>query len=308
MNRAQLIDDAFNLARSGVIDYEIALNLTQYLEKEEEYVPWSTATRVLGYIDSMLIRTEIYGSWRKFMLKLVQNQYMRINFANPATTLSTDYVTELKQRLFIAQACSFDLEDCTTSCSNRYKTWVSTNTSIPPILRDVILCKAMENGNVDDWEHIWKRFDTSNVGSEKTSFLYAMSCSSEPWLLSKYLNMILKPQGKVRLQDAPMIAAGVSKNKVGRYLVQDFFKEKVKELKELFSGAFILPKLIRVSMTNINTPFELKQLKEFVASSSEYLGSVQRTVDQIIEEGESNVMWMNKNYENIKQWLEKRET
>ena len=43
INRAQIIDDAFNLARSNLLDYETALNVTGYLHKEVEYVPWSSA-------------------------------------------------------------------------------------------------------------------------------------------------------------------------------------------------------------------------------------------------------------------------
>ena len=42
-NRAQILDDALNLARAKLLDYETALSLTGYLSKEEEYVPWTAA-------------------------------------------------------------------------------------------------------------------------------------------------------------------------------------------------------------------------------------------------------------------------
>ena len=43
INRAQIIDDAINLARSGLLSYEIALGVTSYLNKEVEYIPWAAA-------------------------------------------------------------------------------------------------------------------------------------------------------------------------------------------------------------------------------------------------------------------------
>ena len=43
VNRAQVIDDALNLAKSGIIDYETALSMTEYLHKEQDYVPWKAA-------------------------------------------------------------------------------------------------------------------------------------------------------------------------------------------------------------------------------------------------------------------------
>lgn len=63
LNRAQLLDDALNLARAGRLDYNMALNLTKYLVHEKEYVPWQSAFVALSYIDSMFIKT---GHFDKF--------------------------------------------------------------------------------------------------------------------------------------------------------------------------------------------------------------------------------------------------
>ncbi len=72
INRAQLIDDAFNLARTGLLDYSITLNLTHYLQREVEYIPWRSAAAGIKFLDSMLCRTEIYGifqvGWRKWKI------------------------------------------------------------------------------------------------------------------------------------------------------------------------------------------------------------------------------------------------
>lgn len=60
VNRAQLIDDAMNLARADFLDYTVALDVTKYLKHEREYVPWKTAISNLFYIDSMLTRLPDY--------------------------------------------------------------------------------------------------------------------------------------------------------------------------------------------------------------------------------------------------------
>jgi aminopeptidase N len=59
-NRAQLMDDAMNLARADILDYSVAMDLTKYLKHEADYVPWKTAISNLFYIDSMLIRMPDY--------------------------------------------------------------------------------------------------------------------------------------------------------------------------------------------------------------------------------------------------------
>jgi aminopeptidase N len=58
------MDDALNLAEAGVLDYEIALNLTQYLEREEDYLPWDSALNSLSFIRSMMSRTSGYGLFK----------------------------------------------------------------------------------------------------------------------------------------------------------------------------------------------------------------------------------------------------
>ncbi|KAF3832158.1 hypothetical protein F7725_025823 [Dissostichus mawsoni] len=58
INRAQIIDDAFNLARAKIIDTTLALRTTKYLSNEREYIPWESALRNLNYYILMFDRTE----------------------------------------------------------------------------------------------------------------------------------------------------------------------------------------------------------------------------------------------------------
>lgn len=56
-NRAQLIDDAFNLARAGMLDYATALDVSTYLRNEDDYVPWYTAVDCLSYVVERMRRS-----------------------------------------------------------------------------------------------------------------------------------------------------------------------------------------------------------------------------------------------------------
>lgn len=50
VNRAQLIDDALNLARADIIPYETAFRLLEYLQQELDYVPWDAVSLFLRLI------------------------------------------------------------------------------------------------------------------------------------------------------------------------------------------------------------------------------------------------------------------
>lgn len=73
-NRAQIVDDALTLARAGKLDYRIALNLTQYLINENEYVPWRSALGAFNFIDSMMSSGPDYY--------LLQVCFQRTNYTN----------------------------------------------------------------------------------------------------------------------------------------------------------------------------------------------------------------------------------
>ncbi|GFY39305.1 aminopeptidase Ey [Trichonephila inaurata madagascariensis] len=57
INRAQILNDILNLARSDEVDYALALNMTKYLFFETEYLPWQAAFTAFKYLDIMLAKT-----------------------------------------------------------------------------------------------------------------------------------------------------------------------------------------------------------------------------------------------------------
>lgn len=62
INRAQLVDDAFQLARHGYLDYSVVLNLTSYLkDKEKHYIPWAVFFDNLEDMYLVMYKTGEFG-------------------------------------------------------------------------------------------------------------------------------------------------------------------------------------------------------------------------------------------------------
>lgn len=62
-NRAQLMEDSLTIARAGLLPYAQALDLTTYLAKEQDYVPWHASLTALTYLDNMLYSSDAYNNW-----------------------------------------------------------------------------------------------------------------------------------------------------------------------------------------------------------------------------------------------------
>lgn len=64
VNRAQLLDDALNLARAGILKYNTALELTQYLERELDYIPWYSALNAFSFLNLRLTGTNTHSLFK----------------------------------------------------------------------------------------------------------------------------------------------------------------------------------------------------------------------------------------------------
>lgn len=60
--------------RAGQLGMSTALGLTAYLDKEREYVPWSSALSHLGFIGSMLSMRPSYGNYRVIKSRFLHNK------------------------------------------------------------------------------------------------------------------------------------------------------------------------------------------------------------------------------------------
>lgn len=54
LNRAQMVDDIFNIARAGGISYDMVFHFAGYLKSETGYYPWVSALNALSYISGKL--------------------------------------------------------------------------------------------------------------------------------------------------------------------------------------------------------------------------------------------------------------
>lgn len=302
-NRALLIDDALDLARAGELDYETALNMTLYLEKEFEYVPWDVALSNFAFIDRMLKYTAAYGNWMKYVLKKISPAYARVGFED----LETDtHLHRLLRANLIAWACKVGHPDCLKKSASLYAQWMQNPDSDPisPNVKKAVVCSAIHNGGEAEWKFAFDRYKKSNVGAEKDMLLSAMCCSEQPWILGKYLALSLEPDSGIRKADSGTVFVGISRTPTGRFMAFDFLRDKWDKIKKIHgSGFFIISNMIKSVTSSLNTPFELKELKEFVSLHRTDLGSATRTFQQAVEQTEANVLWMEQSYSVIDTWL-----
>ncbi|NXA57608.1 AMPN Aminopeptidase, partial [Nothocercus julius] len=232
INRAQIIDDAFNLARAKYLNVTVALNTTWFLDKETEYMPWQAALNNLDYLELMLDRSEVFG----VMTKYVQRQVLPLfehyrQVTNNWTTIPSSLMDQYNEINAISTACSYGISECQELASSLLAMWQSNVSSnpIPPNLRSAIYCSAVATGDEATWDFVWQRFREATVVSEADKLRSALTCSTEPWILNRYLQYTIDPT-KIRKQDATSTINSIARNVVGQPLAWDFIRSNWKML------------------------------------------------------------------------------
>jgi len=307
INRAQILDDALELAKVGRLDYKTALSLTGYLSRETEFVPWYAALGGLTHIKQMLKRTSAYGEFKGYMLKLLAPIYQKLGFEGKS---DDKHLEILLRKRIVSWACSMGHEDCKNKVKTSFNNWMfmpdpdaELKNPIDVNMKGVTYCNAIAEGGQKEWDFAWERYKNSNVGTEKANILSALSCTDEVWMLNRYLNMSLTAGSGVRKQDGSSVIANVARNTVGRYLAFNFLREKFDVVKNYFTSFSSLKRIVKAMSGSFNTNFDLKELKDFQATHEGELGTSTRAVEQAIESGLANVDWMQTNYENVWSWL-----
>ncbi|KAM9224187.1 aminopeptidase N [Leptosomus discolor] len=308
LNRAQIIDDAFNLARAKHVSVALPLNTTRFLSQETEYIPWQAALNNLQYFQLMFDRSEVFG----VMTKYIQQQVMPLfnhykNITQDWTTIPSGLMDQYNEVNAISTACSYGIVECQDLAKSYFYQWqqnVSRN-PIPPNLRSSIYCSIVATGGEEAWDFIWARFQEAAVVSEADKLRTALSCSPHPWILNRYLQYTLD-SSKIRKQDATSTINSIASNVVGQPLAWDFIRSNWRTLFGQYGGgSFSFSRLILSVTQRFSTDFELQQLEQFKADNQDIgFGSGTRALEQALERTRANINWVQENQETVLAWLQ----
>ncbi|XP_071775463.1 aminopeptidase N isoform X2 [Centroberyx gerrardi] len=307
INRAQLVDDAFNLARAKIISTVLALNTTKYLNKDTEYMPWESALNNLDFFYLMFDRSEVYGPMQAYLKKQVTplfNHYKTIT--DTWKKVPDGHMDQYNQVNAIRIACSTGIQECQDLVEGWFRAWMTNpdNNPIHPNLRSTVYCNAIAAGGAEEWDFAWLQFKSAAIAIEADKLRSALSCTKQPWLLNRYLEYTLNPD-MIRKQDATSTIVYIANNVVGQSLAWDFVRARWSYIFNQYGGgSFSFSNLINGVTKRFSTEFELQQLKQFKADNSEVgFGSGTLAVEQSIERTIANIKWIDENKQQVLDWF-----
>ncbi|XP_076317960.1 uncharacterized protein LOC143229476 isoform X3 [Tachypleus tridentatus] len=299
-DRANLINDAFLLARAGYLNYETALDLSLYLKNERHLVPWSIAQTALTYITNILEDTKVSKALKEFISSLTEDVMKELGWEDVGGHL------ERRTRIsVISLACSSGSELCLKQAVERLEQWRSDPLThkIPSNLRSLVYTFGMKYGGTEEtWNFMWKQYILETSSQEQRKLLHGLSSTTNPKLLKRLMEYG-KDENKIRSQDFFMFLNFIIQNPLGRPMVWKFYREEWKYLVNRFTlNDGSLGGILNTMATYFVSAEAIHEMEEFFKKYPE-AGASERARKQALETANNNLKWIQKYKSVVQKWL-----
>uniref|UniRef100_A0A673LTD6 Aminopeptidase n=1 Tax=Sinocyclocheilus rhinocerous TaxID=307959 RepID=A0A673LTD6_9TELE len=302
-DRASLIHNTFQLVTAGRLSLNRALDLIGYLKSETHNVP---LLQGLGYLQSfykLIDKRNIADVTHN--LKTYILQYFR-DVIDKQSWSDDGMVSDRRLREeVLSLACDFDYPPCLEKAKQLYNSWVESNgtISLPTDVSETVYMVGAQDDS--GWAFLLEKYGVSMCETEKSKFLSALASSKDSEKLSRLLQLGMDGT-LIKTQNVPSLIYMVARNPVGHFLAWDFVKKHWNELVEKFPlGSFGIRNIIVGTVTQFSSTEELREVEDFFKSITEQVSQL-RVIQVATENVEKNIMWLSRNLETMRTWLQQR--
>ncbi|XP_054003457.1 aminopeptidase N-like [Hylaeus anthracinus] len=293
-NRAALLDDAFNLARAGYVDYSIPFNLSSYLVQEFDYEPWVSAVNNFKFLNKMLSSVpDVQRDFQKYVRRLLEPIYKRLSFNQSP---HDDLVAKLHREIILSTSCSMCNPDCLRKSEILFQKWILAPDE--PILQDVksfVYCEGIRNVDEKDWYRTlgrWLLF--TDLLTEQELLLQALACTRKANLINKYLMLSISDEENIRKQYRIAIVNSVLEASATNVkYVLEFTRHNFQKIIDS-RGYDFLSKVISAIGSAVTEEEQIEQLRSFVDEKFEDLGAALSAAKKAIIVSTANMEWVKK--------------
>ncbi|XP_046982888.1 aminopeptidase N-like isoform X1 [Schistocerca americana] len=301
--RAQLISDAFSLARAGTLPYGITLNLTRYLRDsrvELNPVPWQAFLEDTQFLEDGLYVTRTYSSLKRYVQSVLEPLVQQLNTRpRPGDSLPT------KQLRALALSRLVQLQTHSDWAQEYFAQWMAApnNYLIPPDLRSAVFCAAAMKGSETEFSFLMEQLNNTATPSLRNELLSGVMCSQEP---ARILMLLTAPlEGKILdIQDTPTVWQAVPRNPAARTVAFEYIREQWTNLTSRFPDTdYPLNDMLDGATAGLSTAEQLDQLKAFIDSHQGQFNFTITTIERAVESLQEKVTWRQRFQADIAEWL-----
>ncbi|EDS31029.1 conserved hypothetical protein [Culex quinquefasciatus] len=175
LNRAQLLDDAYDHNREGRLVVKIVFDLVTYLRNETDLLVWSRGRRIVDFMRHHVRGKDNYKLFKIFQTHLIARAYESFE---PQMKLFP--FTESTHRWITNLACIGGIDRCLDAARNAFSSAVQTNATVRPEEMHTVYCFGLRNATEEEfsWLFLGVRIGPIDMALWGRWYLYGLSSST----------------------------------------------------------------------------------------------------------------------------------
>ncbi|KAF2899347.1 hypothetical protein ILUMI_06828, partial [Ignelater luminosus] len=294
LNRAQLINDAFDFAKRGSLNYTIPLDLSTYLSRERHYVAFASFFNAIELLNRCLSTSKVYPTFKSYILNLLSNITSYLGYDENANDTHLD---KLNRANVLNWLCKLGDVQCGETALEKLRSWMKNESKvIAPNLQEPLLCGAIRAGNEEEWNFLFEKLKVEDNSIMRSRMLNALSCSEKDHIINKFLDEIVNGTTMKNNERLSATISILESGNVGLRIGTDYVQEHFRTFWKMEKSETIL----NVIGNRITTA---EEYNKFVAFKSKYVG-----VHMAFRPGMSfariNINWLNNYLSEVEDWLD----
>lgn len=250
VTRGQTMDDVLFMAKLGLVQYDIAFEMLEYLQQETNDLPWNVVGYELEVIALHLRFTSTYPMFRHFM-KIVSRRFYNAKVEE----------SENLSKHALRWACWAGLNHCLKYTNKLFLAFLRNRATFQDL--DRVICEGVRSVDADTYTYIKLALYNEYRGSEQDLYLTALICVDNYDYLIETLNVLLRRTSEIAAwlpatEKARQISRMCQKSPAGAKAVLDFAFQHPNLVKENIGSLRLVEVLATLSKSLYKRSHERK--------------------------------------------------
>lgn len=292
IDRLGIVRDAFAFAESDQLPTTQALKVASSFKNEDDYNVWAELSVRLAEVKTLFRDESFYEELRTYLRNIYTPAIFLVGY-EPVE--GEGQQKTMLRSLILMQAGANGNKEVIKWAQKLF----NENKHIHPDLRGAVYNLAIRFGGKKEYKKLLEQYKTEQMAEERNRLMRALGQVQDEALILELLD--LQTSKFVRLQDGPTFIGSLWVNHAARKLVWEHLKKNFDHYEKTYGqGGHTLDRIV-LSARVFHTKEFLNDFKKFFAKRT--ARGAERAVKQVIEQVESNILWLKRDAKKVQKIL-----
>ena len=295
LDRLGIVRDLFALSEAGVIPTVNALEFLSAYKNEDSYIVLSEIASGISRLEQIFENKNNGEYFNKLNIELFKPIFKKLGWNKQVNEKHTD---TLLRSLTISRLGLSGESTIVKDARKKFADFLKGK-DLDPNIRTVVYSIVAKYGGLKEYNQLVNLYKKQSLHQEKNRIGVSLGEFKDEKILCLVTEYLMSSD--VRQQDSISILSGIAQNPIGRMIWLKCIKYKWDIfLSRYGDGGATLSRMLKAIS---NTPEEkhLKYFKDFIKTHK--TPGAKRAVEQILERIENNIVWKNRDQEEINRFL-----